>query len=245
MDYAEISRRKSLGLALWSLWGSKHDELTVEREKLAHHAPETAAVTPNEGKDARPFSDIEGQDPPGGVNRSRSRRRTVIDENQTGSILVDENTPVSELLAIRRRNEASNSDHLSPNYVPDTGAAGKRPFLDGIAMPFTLKKEADTASMMTLNSGMSPTPSLRPLSPTSGRETPPTLQSEDVGVAGKHATLDGKAAVPFSIKKEAETASMLTLNSGMSRVPTSRPITPAKPTSLDGDGRMENGAASM
>ena len=168
-DFKEKKRIKSLGLALWSLWGSKHDEATVERERLAggeKHEPEMAAVTPNQDDGARPFSDIESQAPaPTPANegpRSPSRRRFVYDENQTGALDVDADTPVAELLAKRQEQETS-SQLLG---APGTGATGKRPFVDGIAMPFTIKKEADTASMVTLNSGMSPPgPPSRPLSP--------------------------------------------------------------------------------
>lgn len=167
-DVKEKKKRvKSLGLALWSLWGSKHDETTMQRERQAgraDEAPETIAVTTSEGEGARPFSDIEYQAPlatPDGGARSRSRRRLVVDENQTEGG-VDENTSVAELIAKRKQKERSSSPFLN---VPETGASGKRPFIEGIAMPFTLKKEADTASMMTLNSGMSPAPSSRPMSP--------------------------------------------------------------------------------
>lgn len=169
-DYVEKSKRKSIGLALWSLWGSKHDEATVERERQAMQEKDeqrTVAATSSEGQGARPFSDIEEQAPAPLADeeiRSRSRRRTVVDENQTGSVVVDENTPVAQLLDLRRKKEASQSELLSPTYAPETGAAGKRPFIDGIAMPFTLKKDADTASMMTLNSAMSPAPTSRPMS---------------------------------------------------------------------------------
>lgn len=167
-DFKEKKRMKSLGLAMWSLWGSKHDEATVERQRLAgkeEQEPEMAAVTPNEDDGARSFADIESQAPaptPADEGpRSRSRRRFVYDENQTGSAEADENTPVAELLAQRQSQETS-SQLLG---VPGTGATGKRPFVDGIAMPFTIKKEADTASMVTLNSNMSPPPSVRPSGP--------------------------------------------------------------------------------
>lgn len=161
-------RVKSLGLAMWSGWGSKHDQATVQRERkasVANQHPETVAASPNAGKGARTFSEIATQDPvtpePHDGNRSRSRTRNVVDENQTGQ-KIDENTPVSELIAKRQAQEASSGALLE---VPPTGATGKRPFVEGIAMPFTLKKEADTASMVTLDSGGSLLPTPRPLSP--------------------------------------------------------------------------------
>ncbi|KEY66848.1 hypothetical protein S7711_05202 [Stachybotrys chartarum IBT 7711] len=169
----EKKRTKSVGLALWSLWGSKHDEMTVEREQKAEKAPETHAVQPEEGGGARDFADIEKQGlhpVTSAQSRSPSRRRLVTDENQTGSIVADENTSVAKLLELRRQNEP---DLLSPTYMPQMGAAGKRPFIDGIAMPFSLNKDADTASMMTLNSAASPMPGSRPTSPMLAQETQP------------------------------------------------------------------------
>ncbi|GJN82080.1 hypothetical protein PLIIFM63780_005617 [Purpureocillium lilacinum] len=166
-ELREHKKRKSIGLALWSGWGSKHDEATVLREQNADQEPETLSVTGDEGRGARSFNDIEAQQPVAGAakSRSRSRRRTVVDEHQTEDAAVDESTPVAHLINQRREKEASGAGLLSPNFVPETGVAGKRPFIDGIAMPFSLKKDAETASMMTLNSAITPGTSSRPMSP--------------------------------------------------------------------------------
>lgn len=160
-------RHKSVGLALWSLWGSKHDEMTVEREKKAESSPGQQVATSAEGEVARSFEDIKVPDPTHARSKSRSvsRHKTVVDENQTGTTSAAESTPVEQLLEIRKGKEAAQPGLLSPDYVPETGTAGKRPFLDGIALPFTLKKEAETASMLTLNSNVSPAPGSRPMSP--------------------------------------------------------------------------------
>jgi hypothetical protein len=77
---------------------------------------------------------------------------------------------------------------LSPDYVPDTGVTGKRPRVDGIAMPFSIKREAETASMITLNSGrmdgmasrQSGTP--RPMSPVTLNEQDDLEGKEICGV---------------------------------------------------------------
>ncbi|PHH61366.1 hypothetical protein CDD81_444 [Ophiocordyceps australis] len=180
-DLKERKRSRSLGLSLWSLWGSKHDEMTVVREEKADRNVETQAVTGDEGRGARPYSELEAQQPEAAAtsagdvtSRSRSRRRVVVDEDQTGNGQhaagleqekqqqpdneepVNENTPVAVLMDKRRHQESSHPGLLSPNYVPETGVAGKRPFLGGIALPFSLGKEADTASMLTLNSALNP-----------------------------------------------------------------------------------------
>jgi hypothetical protein len=80
----------------------------------------------------------------GDLSRSRSRRRTVTDQNQTGSV-----DDLEDRLMPGPHGKEVDGNQLSP----DTGVTGKRPRVDGIAMPFTLKKEAETASMITLNSG--------------------------------------------------------------------------------------------
>ncbi|KAF5005873.1 hypothetical protein FDECE_7711 [Fusarium decemcellulare] len=238
-ELVEGKKQKSWGLAMWSLWGSKHDEMTVEREKKASEEPGVHVATTAEGEGARSFSEIEGQDRPpilSSRSRSRSHRKTVIDENQTGSQPITENMPVAHLLEQRREQEAAKPGLLSPDYVPETGVAGKRPFLDGIALPFSLNKEADTASMMTLHSTATPLPGSRPMSPNlldddstqPTQTTQMTSQEEDeptTGVAGKRPFIGG-IALPFSLKKEAETASMMTLQSSITPLPGSRPMSP-------------------
>ncbi|KAM3512204.1 hypothetical protein MY11210_004122 [Beauveria gryllotalpidicola] len=157
----ERKKRKSYGLSLWSLWGSKHDEKTIEREQQADQRPETEIVQEDAGgsisyreQDTEQRNQVQTA---GDVtSRSRSRRRTVVDEHQTESGAGNEDTPVAQLLHKRQKQEASNPGLLSPNYVPETGVAGKRPFIKGMALPFSLNKEADTASMLTLTSHASP-----------------------------------------------------------------------------------------
>ncbi|KAJ6787900.1 hypothetical protein PWT90_01883 [Aphanocladium album] len=159
----ETKKKRSFGLSLWSLWGSKHDEETIEREKQAEEQPQIEIVAEDSGGRASHREQGAGQTNPaqspgdGGVtSRSRSRRRTVVDEHQTEQDTADEDTPVAQLLHNRQGREASHPGLLSPDYIPETGVAGKRPFIKGMALPFSLNKEADTASMVTLTSVASP-----------------------------------------------------------------------------------------
>lgn len=118
--------------------------------------------------------------------RSRSRRRTVVDENQTGSVLVDDREPVPSLTADQKSQSETGpalaaaapipnqgQDLLSPGYVLEMGVAGKRPKIDGICMPFTLNRDPETASMITLTSAVSqlPAPGEVAVSSTSEEET--------------------------------------------------------------------------
>lgn len=182
-------KSKSIGLALWSLWGSKHDELTVQREKQAEQQPETHAAGDGDDVAARSIAETQSQvpgsplappTPLSSVSRpaSRSRVRTVVDEHQTsqtGEATIDDRTAVEELIDLRKdaehRHEKEASKHtsnfLTPDYQPETGVAGKRPHLEGIALPFSLGKDADTASMMTLQSNTGN--EVRPMSPVSLR----------------------------------------------------------------------------
>ncbi|KAK7408732.1 hypothetical protein QQX98_009089 [Neonectria punicea] len=193
----EGKRQKSLGLAMWSLWGSKHDEMTVEREQKAEKADEEPAVqvaTGADGQGARSATDINNQEQPRFLesgSQSRSHRRTVTDENQTGSIHFEE-TPVAQLLEKRREQEATGPSLLSPDFVPETGVVGKRPFLDGIALPFSLNKEADTASMVTLYSNATPLPGSRPMSPSALSD-----ESEYPMKQNGHAKLDKVSTPPL------------------------------------------------
>ncbi|KAI0912003.1 alpha/beta-hydrolase [Ustulina deusta] len=207
-------RRKSMGLALWSLWGSKHDEMTVQREGEAGKAPEVKAATKQEGYGARSPSDLERQGRAVAsqrplTGRSPSRTKIVRDENQTLDRHVDANTLISVLMAKREGRvphdttgplPSLNSDSLSPHYVPpSTGVTGKRPIVSGIAVPFSLDKEAETASMITLTSTMDP-PS-RVASPTSlSPKTDDFPDTRSAVMARSNPEIAGEAEEPDSLK---------------------------------------------
>jgi hypothetical protein len=194
-ELTETKKRKSMGLALWSLWGSKHDESTMNREQEADKVPEIKIATQAEGSGARSTADIKQQEKnvkrPGleGSRRS-SRRRLVTDEQQTAhgtaGSETEESTMLATLMAKRTGGQpetASKSNLLTPDYVPpETGATGKRPIVGGIAVPFTLKKEADTASMITLTSVVDANQS---------RVVSPRPMSPEVGAAGATSSAAG------------------------------------------------------
>lgn len=179
-------KRKSMGLSLWSLWGSKHDQATKNREQQAEKMPDIKAPAPNEGEGARSPGDLKEQEKRVAnradlaAGRSPSRRRMVRDAQQTGSLDSEEArvaaTALAELMAKRtgaqppsEKESAGGNALLNPSPVPPaTGATGKRPMVEGIAVPFTINKEAETASMITLTSNPgSRVASPSPTSPTS------------------------------------------------------------------------------
>lgn len=224
-------RAKSMGLAMWSGWGSKHDKMTMDREEKAERdgpeGVEFTAATAEGGEGARSFGEIERQgtaapnSPPGSHRslmspRSRSRRVTVRDERQTEAADdVDENTSVAELLANREEKEATKPVPLllTPDHDPEVaiGSTGKRPYVDGIAVPFSIKKEADTASMMTLTSYM--TQGGGPASPRLSSSRPMTpntladrtskdlseLEKRNSSVNGDHDLHAGQDVVPAHV----------------------------------------------
>lgn len=220
-------RAKSVGLAMWSGWGSKHDKMTMDREEKAEKdgpdGVEFTAATAAEGEGARSFAEIERQgtaapnSPPGSPRnpRSRSRRVTVRDERQTEEADdVDENTSVAQLLANREDKEAKPPVPLllTPDYTPEVGigTTGKRPYVDGIAVPFSIKKEADTASMMTLTSYMTGGGPASPRLSSSRPMTPNTLadrtskdlselEKRNSSVNGDHDEHAGKYVVPAHV----------------------------------------------
>lgn len=180
-DSAEKKKVKSMGLALWSLWGSKHDEATMHREHGMDKTPNTKATTSREGEGARSPSDIQAQEEDIArdelkANRRKSRTKIVRDLNQA---MEDENpngnTEISILMAQREGKAEQAGMHsressMASGFLPHRmGVAGKRPIVGGIAVPFSLDKDAETASMITLTSAMDQpgrTASPLPLTPT-------------------------------------------------------------------------------
>lgn len=171
-DLKEEKKTRSMGMSLWSLWGSKHDEKTIVLEQEADKAPETSTATAADGANARPLNDVkmkQGKQLDVGqrsnYSRSRSRRRTVTDQNQTDGD-IDENTPAAVIHSLQASKPAAD---LAPAFVngeetpqilvrtptlevDDSGL--KRPKAGGIAFPFSLKKHGATASMTTLMSSV-------------------------------------------------------------------------------------------
>ena len=128
----EEKKGRSWGMSLWSLWGSSHDEHTMEREERAEKEDrevETATVTQEHQENANqpdaPSAATQVQ------SRSRSRRRTISytpqnDEDDN----VDENTPAAVLLQKRNEQAKANGSypsHLSPPVInaPDRNDSGE------------------------------------------------------------------------------------------------------------------------
>lgn len=225
-ELADKKKAKGIGLSLWSLWGSKHDEMTVGREQAAEKAPDTKDVTaytaPNETPSPARSRSIPRRDKASkkslksSHSRSRSKRRVVkyehqiVDDDEAAPEELDA-TPLATLMAKRTSPQlpagfkSSPGNLLTPSYVThdhdhETGATGKRPIMEGISVPFTLNREAETASMITLNSaadgGSSHAMSLRPVSPFYEPNSP--VVADDVGVEALAVELPSNEDRPVS-----------------------------------------------
>ena len=113
----EEKKGRSWGMSLWSLWGSSHDEHTMEREEKAdkeNENVETSIVTEHDGANANKTdaSAVRGH------SRSKSRRRTVSYTPQNdGDDDADENTPAAVLQQKREQQTKPHrydTDTLSP-----------------------------------------------------------------------------------------------------------------------------------
>ncbi|KAL2017157.1 hypothetical protein VTK56DRAFT_2526 [Thermocarpiscus australiensis] len=175
----ELEKKKapSMGLSLWALFGSKHDKVTVQREQQAEKAPERTGASADEGHGARAFSDLERQEqatreshvapPRGDRSTSRAWRSMVsndgqLEKSERAVAAVDAEAdlrpagPVDDSLG--QENEqapaSKTAGFLSPDDIYHTGVSGKRVMIGGLAAPFSLRREAETASMITLASPM-------------------------------------------------------------------------------------------
>ncbi|CAK7272449.1 hypothetical protein SEPCBS57363_005135 [Sporothrix epigloea] len=153
-------RKQNRGLTIWANWGSKHDETTMERELDADQKD----VEVQKAAQTAPIQD-------GTNDHTKTHHRYVRDENQAGyhASLMPETAFTQEKEtgdgigaanglpegAIASQTDVSPSPYdaaSAADAANHAGSTGKRPFLNGIALPFSLNKEAETASMVTLQS---------------------------------------------------------------------------------------------
>ena len=214
-DLKEKKKKRSMGMSLWALWGSKHDEKTMKNEEEADRQPETAIASAADGQGARPLADTKtnqgkfmdhGKKPD--YSRSRSRRRTVTDQHQTeASGNVDENTPAAELLAIKRaKGEAAppGDGQLTPDFVTEKG------------------QESMAADDTTVSGGL---PSI-------------LVHTPSVDATDLRRPKAGGIAFPFSLKQHRATASMTTLTSAINV----QPVEDVRTEGAKGSGVAQNAA---
>lgn len=193
-DLKEEKKKRSMGMSLWALWGSKHDEQAMKNEEAADREPETAVASAADGQGARPLGDTktdQGKLMDGrkksDYSRSRSRRRTIRDEHQTEGDDINEDTSAADLLATKRtRGEAEPGDGaLTPDFVSEKGK-GHMTADDTVS--------ADGVPSILVHT--------------------PTIDETDL-----RRPKAGGIAFPFSLKQHQATASMTTLTSAINVSP--------------------------
>lgn len=178
MPAEEKRKGKSWGLAMWSGWGSSHDESTLEREERADRSPEditpsitTTAVQPEAGKtEAAPAAEKVGKPRRQSLlsrERPRSRHRQVTDTGQAGdssrlSVLSRTSSPLSggssrpgSIAVSPSRPESMAIPH--GEKVPGTDNTylspnSSRPHNGTVAYPFKLRNPVYNPSTATLDS---------------------------------------------------------------------------------------------
>ncbi|KAF2009370.1 alpha/beta-hydrolase [Aaosphaeria arxii CBS 175.79] len=224
-------KKKSWGMALWSLWGSKHDEMTIVREEKAEHGPDQEASTttaqPTDGatdnvstatdtpapklpakSPRRTFSRKRGLSIPKDISRSRSRSRhsTVTDRGQ----------------ALNSVEDLNHLNHLAPpnpNLAEATKCAPER-HASPLPSP---RSEAESFA--------APAPDIR-VEDMSRPQSPETLIPSTDGLSTRPTR--GGIAYPFSLRVEGDgrevNASTVTLQS----------LNVATPLADDTDLEIEN-----
>ena len=196
----EEKKGRSWGMSLWSVWGSSHDEKTIEREEKADKDPEKSTVTEHDGANARPVNGNRMRGKP----RPRSRHRAVTDTGQNADNVLHriengsevQDVPNPDLLSPHSSPPAYPSHSNNPlNLVPVKTSNSSRPTAGGVAFPFKLgtQLDAENASVVTLTSQAGVvTPKGNEVEGQLGHQSP--LQNSISLVGGEHAVDGGDKA---------------------------------------------------
>ena len=166
-------KRKSVGLALWSLWGSAEDKVSNARETAMRKgegltgsrrdAPRARSGRPRGASYRGVMDENQIGDSQTGVGSSLPGTAKALAKEASdlsGTTVRDKETPVAferretlveDLLRERKEKEEENNRLLGPEHAA-TGVAGRRPTVEGIAVPFSLGGGTAGSSMVTLNS---------------------------------------------------------------------------------------------
>ena len=146
-------RVKGVGLAIWSLWGSKHDKMSVRREEGVLGRMPGVVVAGGGGEEgeslgARHFSDLERQVKAVSDHHHHHHHGWRGFGGRDGRQVGEEDPPANR--GDEKTAGPDTAGLLSPDDAFETGVTGKRAIIGGVATPFSLRKEPETASMITL-----------------------------------------------------------------------------------------------
>lgn len=218
----EEKKSRSWGMSLWSLWGSKHDEQTIVREEKADKEPETTTASATQGTNSRPLHDTEtaqgkemANQKTAAYSRSRSRRRTVVDQRQTEG-LVDENTPAAELLAMKNATEvnAPRNEHLSPAFISKNPGANA-------TESFT---EQNTGKESNIDNGSHKTPDPADKSADDLSVIPTIIVAGNETDLNKHRPKSNGIAFPFTLKRRPDSSASVATLTSAANVPPSKDV---------------------
>ncbi|EMC92610.1 hypothetical protein BAUCODRAFT_255325 [Baudoinia panamericana UAMH 10762] len=211
----EKKRGRSWGLAMWSGWGSSHDESTLEREEKMEKEAESRART-SALPDAKAETALTGGDQPGGDPDGTAKEKVLRKQRRTSTTSVFSNA--------RSQREVARERPRSPyRQVTDTGQAGPR-----------ISPSIRSGSFMS-DDGLIPTDrSMNGNIPTTGSLAPQSLQVPgsqntylEPGGSRPHNNI---SAYPFKLKQTGHSnPSVATLDSNETRMPSSQ-------VSMNGEG---------
>ncbi|KAL1842668.1 hypothetical protein VTJ49DRAFT_4579 [Mycothermus thermophilus] len=186
----EKRKEKGFGLSWWSGWGSKHDKVIMRREeRVGMKRVPTQVVEGGEGKGAREFEELEEQArevrEEGGVKKAEESGSVVAADDEAG--------------AEKKKEEDEGADITGPVDMA-TGEAK-----DQQQPP---EDHPNPTSTATITAADQPSPKEDNISDESHND-----DLTVTGVTGKRVMIGG-VATPFSLRKEPDTASMVTLESG-------------------------------
>ncbi|KAL2106503.1 hypothetical protein VUR80DRAFT_6649 [Thermomyces stellatus] len=160
-------KKKGVGLAIWSLWGSAHDKAREMASAPAgkegsvgkgDQAPRsrsgrTGAMSHQGVTDENQASEATS---PSGTTDALQKETPALSgttelDNETSVVSERRGTVVEDLLKERKEKEEENRRLLGPGHAV-TGVAGRRPTVDGVSMPFSLGGGTAGSSIVTLNS---------------------------------------------------------------------------------------------
>lgn len=131
-DLLPKKKRTSFGLAMWSNWGSKHDESTMRREEDAVEAERIDKMADTEAEFPA------GQD---GISPADPDRRSSSGQSRIRSISISRTRSLSKK---RRTGESRPRGRGRTVSVTDTGQTEGRPVPSAVSMPPTATQEAST-----------------------------------------------------------------------------------------------------
>lgn len=154
-DMPKTRVAKGWGLAMWSGWGSKHDQMTIKRETQADGIKEEAVDGEGKGSAesepksrARSLSTSSKKKSKRSIAsaRSRSRRRTITDEGQTGSSVPPSPTLTRDALAasVADADEYGSSSLAIPTTTTKAGTSAA-----SVTATISTRAPEDAASINT------------------------------------------------------------------------------------------------